>query len=168
MVLRRRVAKEIEGNACVVYAAITTEMNIGIICGCLSGVKPVMAVVFPRLFGSSYKSNTRPATYGRTGRATHPESFPFQPLFDSSSKARDKQYEHAISIAEMNPEDKERRNFAWASSSGDDHPDMPYNTIVVKTVVVREEEIGSPKRGGKDDGGSEEWIIEDFPEPGRR
>lgn len=154
---------------------MTIEMNLGITCGCLSGVKPVLAAVFPRFFGSSYKTPTHPTAYGRTGRATQPDSFPFQPLSGASSisKARDHKVEHAVSIEDIGPEDKVQRNFAWASSSGHS-PDaqVPHNAIAVQTVVVREEEnvSSTPKSGldGKGDAGSEEWIMEDSPEPIRR
>ena len=152
-------------------------MNIGIICGCLSGVKPVLATVFPVLFGSSYKtrSATRP-TYGvQTGRTTHGESFAFQPLSDvSNNKSQNKKLEHAFSVEALKSgDDKGQRNFAWASSNGnmDADSNVPPNAIGVNQVVlVEEEESGSitPRseaRNKLSDAGSEEWIMEDGPRP---
>lgn len=151
------------------------EMNLGIICGCLSGVKPVLAVIFPQLFGSSYKTHSRP-TYPTYGRATHPESFAFQPLSDISnlSKSKERKLENGVSIEAISPDNKEQRNFAWASSSGDAAVSVPHNAIAVNQVVtVREEAREEPKEEGessvksrKGDNGSEEWIMEEFPEPG--
>lgn len=155
------------------------EMDIGIICGCLSGVKPVLSRVFPVLFGSSYKTRsgaTRP-TYGvQTGRTTHGESFAFQPLSDISNnkKSQTKKLEHAFSVeAIKSADDKGQRNFAWASSNGDmcASSDIPPNAIGVNQVVsVEQEESGSitPRseaRNKLSDAGSEEWIMDDGPRP---
>ena len=170
----------IAGNATPVYALMTLEMNLGIICGCLSGVKPVLAVVFPRFFASSYKTRTYPTPYGYGGesqsrRATGTKGskpFPFHPLSDVSnvSKNRDQKFENVDSCndstAVMNPEYKEQRNFAWASASGmaADDMEIPSNAIQVQTVVMRDVESVSPgSRSPKGDGGSEEWIMEDLP-----
>lgn len=144
-------------------------MNLGIICGCLSGVKPVLAAILPRYFGSSYKTPTGPTSYGPSGRATRPQSFPFQHLSGTSSvaKTRDQKLEHAVSVANITRNDSDQRNHAWASSSGNvADPRVPHNAIAVQTVVMREEENVSPtpKSEGKGDAGSEEWIMEDLPE----
>ncbi|KAF2182202.1 hypothetical protein K469DRAFT_637002 [Zopfia rhizophila CBS 207.26] len=162
-------------HASIIYAVMAVEMNLGIICGCLSGVKPVLAVVFPRFFASSYKTNTHPRpTYGHS---THPESFPFQPLSDTSNlgKVKAGKLEHAVSIEAIHPEDKQHRNYAWASSSGDVNPEVPHNAIAVNQVVMINREakddevdpVGSSK-SGKGDGGSEEWIMEPDPPIVRR
>ncbi|KAF2120488.1 hypothetical protein BDV96DRAFT_267591 [Lophiotrema nucula] len=171
-------------NASVIYGVMAVEMNLGIICGCLSGVKPVFAVAFPRLFGSSYKTNSRPTrpTYGRT---THPDSFAFQPLTDASSRSKsDRKYdEYGVAIDGV-PEHKDQRNFAWASSDGDVGAEVPRGAIAVNQVVVvnremkddvnsdrqRSRDLGgvSPRSGGKGDAGSEEWIMDDLAEAGRK
>jgi hypothetical protein len=155
------------------------EMDLGIICGCLSGVKPVLATVFPVLFGSSYKTRsgaTRP-TYGvQTGRTTHGESFAFQPLSDisNSRKQPGKKLEHAFSVEALKSvDDKGQRNFAWASSNGNmaADRDIPPNSIGVNQVVsVEQEETGSitPRseaRNKLSDAGSEEWIMEEGQKP---
>lgn len=168
----------VTGNATPVYALMTLEMNLGIICGCLSGVKPVLAVFFPRLFASSYKNRTHPTPYGygnqshsrrATGTLKGTASFPFQPLSDVSntSKNRDQKFETVDSANDsLNPEDKEQRNFAWASASGmaAEDKEIPRNAIQVQTVVMRDVENVSPgPKSVKSDGGSEEWIMEDLP-----
>jgi hypothetical protein len=159
---------------------MTLEMNIGIICGCLSGVKPVMAKMFPVLFGSSYKTRSGPSrpTYGththRTGRG---ESFAFQQLSDipSDKKSTTQKIEHVFSVeAIQNADNKGQRNFAWASSNGKMGADsgIPSNAIGVNQVVsVEEEDAGSMtprsevQKAMSSDAGSEEWIFDDGPGP---
>ncbi|KAH7130603.1 hypothetical protein B0J11DRAFT_256598 [Dendryphion nanum] len=172
-------------EASIIYTTMSVEMNLGIICGCLSGVKPVLAVVFPRFFGTSHKTNSRPAYPTSYGRSTRPETFAFHPLSDVSnlSKSKDKdignKIDHAVSIENIRLENgihKEQRNFAWASSSGECEidPKIPANAIGVNQVVtVKEEELEnidglSPggDRNRKGDASSEEWIMEEFPQPG--
>jgi len=73
------------------------------------------------------------------------------------------------SSAVMNPEDKEQRNFAWASAStsgmtAPQDKEIPSNAIQVQTVVMRDvENVSSGTKSVKSDGGSEEWIMEDLP-----
>ncbi|KAF2866789.1 hypothetical protein BDV95DRAFT_598677 [Massariosphaeria phaeospora] len=145
-------------HAAVIYAVVTIEMNLGIICGCLSGVKPVVGTLFPRLFPNTYKSSNRsgrhPLTYdGRTRRSTLPaEAFAFQPLTDDASNHHndnnsqsrngsgdaEKKLDHAVSLETMDPEraGKEQRNFAWGSASGGCvDPGVPRNAIAVDQVV---------------------------------
>jgi hypothetical protein len=151
------------------------EMDIGIMCGCLSGVKPVLAAISPKFFSSSSKSRsgaTRP-TYGmQTGRTAHGESFAFQPLsnISSNNKAQSKTLEHAFSVEEIqNADNKGQRNFAWASSDGQMDADsgVPPNAIGINQVVlVEEEEAGtitprSEMQKRLSDAGSEEWIMDD-------
>jgi hypothetical protein len=165
---------------------MTLEMNLGIICGCLSGVKPVLAVFFPRLFASSQKTRTHQTPYGYnpnskraagTAGSARKQSFPFHQLPDVSnnSKNRDQKIEDidacTDSSAIMNPEDKEQRNFAWASANGMAAQDkeIPMNAIQVETVVMRDVENVSlePKRANSDVG-SEDWIMEDEPDSSER
>jgi hypothetical protein len=148
---------------------LVVEMDLGIICGCLSGVKPVLVAVFPAIFGNSHRSRsegTRPSYVDQTSRRTH-ESF--HPLSDLSSKAREKYMEDidlndVIEIHQTKPQ----RNFAWASSNGDMRADseVPPNSIAVNHVVTVVEEgsgVMTPNSNGErklSDAGSEEWIME--------
>ncbi|CAO2650584.1 Nn.00g018760.m01.CDS01 [Neocucurbitaria sp. VM-36] len=162
-------------NGAPIWSTMILEMDVGIICGCLSGVKPVMAVVFPNLFGSSYKTRSGPTrlTYGQTGRSTRRESFAFHPLSDVSYKSRDQKIENMPIDAITKSDGKEQRNFVWASSSGnlDVASSIPANKIRVQQVVtVEQEESGSiTPRSERDikvsDAGSEEWIMDDRPKP---
>jgi hypothetical protein len=164
---------------------MTLEMNLGIICGCLSGAKPVLAVFFPSLFASSYKTRTHATPYGygnhSSRRATNPTkgtaSFPFQPLSDISSSSREQRARHSERVNEeaygssvvmgLNPEDKEQRSYAWASAGGvkaEEGDEVPSGAIQVQTVVMRDVENVSPgPKSLRGDGGSEEWIMEDLP-----
>jgi hypothetical protein len=66
----------------------------------------------------------------------------------------------------LNPEDKEQRNYAWASAGGEtqEGDKVPSGTIQVQTVVMRDVENVSPgPKSLRSDGGSEEWIMEDLP-----
>ena len=96
---------------------MSCEMNLSIICGCLSGVRLVLSVLFPRYFSSSDQVDSRPATHGRTANT---ESFPFQPLSDISphlSKVRDQKVE-PIFLENAGADTKEQSHYAWARSSG--------------------------------------------------
>jgi hypothetical protein len=149
------------------------EMDIGIICGCLSGVKPVLAAVFPGLFDSSYRTRsgaTRP-TYGiQTGQTTHGEPFALFGVPGSDFELQSKKQERATSIEAISGgDDKGHRNFAWASSNGNmsESSDNPLNAIGVNQEVVVEEEEAEPITPRSEapyktlDAGSEEWIMED-------
>jgi hypothetical protein len=149
------------------------EMNIGIICGCLSGVKPVLATVFPVLFGSSYRTRSgamRPTYSIPTVRSKRGESFAFRPLADApiNMKLQSQTVDQELLVeAIQDPNYKKQRNFAWASSDGNMEAEssIPKNAIGINQVVsVEEEETGTPKseaRNKLSDAGSEEWIIDD-------
>lgn len=159
------------GRACILYAVMTIEMNLGIICGSLSGVKPVMGIVFPRLFGTTYKTQTHRSNYSRhAGLTTRPDSFPFQTLSGASASAVNKGRDQKVNIAAMNADDKEGRSYAWASSDGHAaDSQVPLNAIAVETVVIREEESASSltRVGEHEDASSEEWIMTDQIERGQ-
>ncbi|KAH7414485.1 hypothetical protein DE146DRAFT_37055 [Phaeosphaeria sp. MPI-PUGE-AT-0046c] len=162
-----------------VWLTMVLEMNIGIICGCLSGVKPVLAKVFPVLFGSSYKTRSGPSrpTYGtQTHRTAHGEPFAFHQLSDvpSNKKSSTQKIEHTFSVeAIQGGDNKAQRNFAWASSNGKMGADsgIPSNAIGVNQVVSVEEEDARSMTPRSDvqkavsDAGSEEWIMDDGPRP---
>lgn len=160
---------------------MAVEMNLGIICGCLNGVKPVLAVVFPHFFGSSHKNPRSRPTYTTYSRATHPNSFAFQPLSDVSAASKSKPPPaRGIPIENIGNYDvdggKDQRNIAWASSTGevDAGAGVPHNAIAVNQVVTVHGEAKESLDGarslksaksGKGDGGSEEWIMDEFPGP---
>lgn len=170
-------ADMILGNGAAVWLCMVLEMDIGIICGCLSGVKLVLATVFPGLFGSSYKTRsgaTRP-TYGiQTAQTAHGEPSAFQSLSatTSNNKQQSKKLEHAFSVEAISGgDDKGHRNFAWVSSNGNmsASSDIPLDAIGVnQEVAVEEEEADSPTPKSEaqeklSDAGSEEWIMDHGP-----
>ncbi|PVH99916.1 hypothetical protein DM02DRAFT_593648 [Periconia macrospinosa] len=161
-------------NAAKVWIVMTLEMNLGIICGCLSGVRPVLAVIFPRYFTECAKPNSRPSyafslsTAGR--RRRRPDSFPFESLSDGydMTQVDDKKYEAVQS------EDKHTvtlrtdpgKSFAWVNTTekgGYSEHNIPPGAIQVKTVVTRQEQdahSGTPV-GHRSMAGSEDWMMED-------
>ncbi|RMZ69085.1 integral membrane [Pyrenophora seminiperda CCB06] len=96
-----------------VWIVMVLEVDIGIICGCLSGVKPVMGVLFPALFGSSQHSQsgegTRKTTHGRPN--TH-HSFMFKPLSEVSSKKGDR-----VSINEVDAQSSDGHDTTTTTST---------------------------------------------------
>lgn len=150
-----------------IWVCMCVEINLGIICACLSGVKPVLQVISPRLFGSSNRSKdcTKPSCV----RSRPPKSHQFQTL---PGKSQDKHIEHIEELTEFGTTDKS--NVAWASSNGhhDGTSEIPANSIAVEQVVIVEEEdsgtITPRSNRGLDkhdlsDSSSEKWILHDRP-----
>ncbi|KAL7772140.1 hypothetical protein CFE70_002093 [Pyrenophora teres f. teres 0-1] len=112
-----------------VWIVMVLELDIGIICGCLSGVKPVMSVLFPALFGSSQHSQagegTRITAYGRPN--TH-QSFMFKALSEVSSKQSDH-----ISIEEVEAQ----------SQHGRDTPEQQEPNFNFATVETQSQNMGN-------------------------
>jgi hypothetical protein len=145
---------------------MVVEMDMGIICGCLSGVKPVLARLLPSLFGTttSYKTPTRPS-YAYQSNAFHPLSDFHQTSSKQTSST--KKLEHAFSVQSLTgQDDSAHRNFAWASSDGDmrGNSRLPANAIKIDQVVEVVEGAGEGRdrkkmSGGDDDASSEEWIM---------
>lgn len=148
---------------------MAVEMNTGIICGCLPGVKPVLATLFPRLFGSSANTHTRPS-YGRSHAYAQGGTHPFRSLTDKSNltKSKTRRVEHGVSVEAIELERKvENNNYAWASAGPDLEADMPDNVIAVNQVVhIDRESKVDDASVSKGDADSEEWIFR--PEPAKR
>ncbi|KAH7024927.1 uncharacterized protein B0I36DRAFT_250614 [Microdochium trichocladiopsis] len=169
-------------NGVPIWVCSTLEVNLGIICACLTGVKPVMAILFPSIFGSSQKShgNSRSYTqYGqRTGRGTtNAESFAFEQLssaqrdqYSKRSPGDDKSEEFEV-IAGKHAEDQPK-NGVWVSISNQKGPDhrVPANAIGVSSEVTVNNEavdIAAPRTVTvkPSDAGSEEWIFNEEDDP---
>jgi hypothetical protein len=170
MLRRLKAADKMTGNGVPVWLTMVLEMNVGIICGCLSGVRPVLAALFPVLFGTTFQTRSRVSRpkYGTHSiRSKIAESFAFQPLSDASNQPPSKIVDPEFSVdAIQDPNYKKQRNFAWASSGGNMNEDsgIPKNAIGINQVVLVEQEMRSPgleppKRPS--DAGSEEWIMDD-------
>lgn len=65
------------GHGATLYAIVSIETSIGIICGCLPACKPLMSRVLPRIFATTHSS-----THKSHKKATKVDgqSFPFQSL----------------------------------------------------------------------------------------
>lgn len=159
------------GNGAPIYAMMSVEMNLGIVCGCLSGIKPILVSLFPSFFGSS---NRTPGTYAtpfsgdRSRGVTHPGSF--HPLTDLSKSRSEKKT--AADQDSLDKEDVERGGITWASARSDGVVlEVPSNAIVVETVVSQEEEKNGSTAASnttpKGDGESQEWIMEHSTPDGR-
>jgi len=141
---------------------MVVEMDMGIICGCLSGVKPVLATLFPRLFGTNSRERSR-----ATGRSNTSQ---FHPLSDfggtsnnNNKSSTTKKLEHEFSIQSLTGAEESPRTLAWASAGGERGARLgvPAGAIGVESVVeVEEEEENRGKKGS--DSSSEEWIMEDM------
>ncbi|KAF2502901.1 hypothetical protein BU16DRAFT_447843 [Lophium mytilinum] len=72
-------SSDVSWEGSIVYVITTIETNVGIICGCITGIKPILSTLFPRLFGSTQGkySSDRTKSYGK-------RSFPFQSLPEGS------------------------------------------------------------------------------------
>lgn len=94
------------------------EMNLGVVCGCLFTVQPVLAILFPRLFTSSYPPELRSAPRVRRQESGYPNSFNAYPLKDLSGKARDRAGGDSDTFNSLWTPEGRGSNFASASSSG--------------------------------------------------
>jgi len=116
------------------------EANIGVVCGCLHGIKPLMAAVFPRLFRTSglHASSTgRSAPY----RAKRLNTY----LSESTRRDSAIKPEHTKgkgSWPSPSPEDLElaippAHLAAWTSRGDDEWIEVPENRIgYMRNVVV--------------------------------
>ncbi|KAF2501020.1 hypothetical protein BU16DRAFT_555526 [Lophium mytilinum] len=66
-------------DGAIVWAATCIEVNVGIICGCLHAVKPLLSSWFPSIFGSSSGSNAHNVSSKHRSRVAN-RVFPFQNL----------------------------------------------------------------------------------------
>ncbi|KAF2639815.1 hypothetical protein P280DRAFT_50006 [Massarina eburnea CBS 473.64] len=168
-------------NASKVYAFMILEMSLGIVCGCLTSVKALLAVFFPNIFpASSQTTHTRPtydlSTYNRH-RTTRAGSF--VPLSNvSTSEFGNRKPENVrVSIVRGNgaglmhflPD--QGKSTAWVGSDkmaeaeeGEGRQsDVPLGVIKVQTVVVHKEEEASidleAQKSRRNDSGSENWTM---------
>ncbi|KAJ1323237.1 hypothetical protein MN608_11383 [Microdochium nivale] len=146
-------------NGIPIWICSTLEVNLGVVCACLTSVKPVMAILFPKIFGSSQKSHSNSRSYAqhygqRSGRArtARTQSFAFEQLSSAqrdgrSNKNRTVHQEHLASksdgfqMADGRHLDHEPQlnNNVWVSISndkGDDQQRVPPNAIGVSREVT--------------------------------
>jgi hypothetical protein len=73
----------VAGHGSVLFAIISIETSIGIVCGCLPGCKPLFAKLLPSVFAhsngpSSYARSQNRKTQQTLGKTADGKSFPFQ------------------------------------------------------------------------------------------
>jgi hypothetical protein len=51
------------GNGAIVYLLVTVEISLGVICGCLPGMRPVMSKLLPSVFGNMVTSASKKQHY---------------------------------------------------------------------------------------------------------
>lgn len=120
------------------------ECNLGIICGCLPGIKPLLVSLFPAVFGSS-QNNSK--AYSQSHK--HPQAFAFQTLSGAGDGASTR-----AAAAETYIGDSE--------GDGESVYTIPERGIRVgHAITVRVEAKGVVKGGEvmSGDAGSEERII---------
>ncbi|KAJ1334243.1 hypothetical protein MN608_04250 [Microdochium nivale] len=80
------VGGDILWNGTPIWICSILEVNLGIICACLTGIKPVIVKLFPGVFSSSQRSQENRHSYVQYGQHTErmtaggPESFAFEQL----------------------------------------------------------------------------------------
>lgn len=94
------------------------EMNLGVVCGCLYSVQPVLALIFPRIFAKSYPSDDQPPPRTSRQPSNYPQSFEAYPLSDLSARPRDKLAGAADTFEALWISDGTGMNIASASSDG--------------------------------------------------
>ena len=149
------------------------ELDIGIICGCLSSVKPVMNVLFPALFGSSQHSQNGEGTRATAfGHATTRQSFMFKALSEVSSN----QGGH-VSMTDIEAQSQhsheaheQKQDFAFATvetveiqsdvpGSMPPDPTCPQNSNNMGQEAARRE-FQADSQSKHLSGESEEWMIQ--------
>lgn len=60
------ILTETAGNGAMLYLVMSIEIALGLICGCLPGIRPLLSRVLPRYFGGGARSNSHGCTYGNT------------------------------------------------------------------------------------------------------
>lgn len=178
------------GEGAIVWIIMSLEYTIGIICGCLPSVKPLLASLFPAIFGSSHPSH--PSRSGAYGRSTHNggRSWPLHSL--TTHKSKDTRNGHGtverVEEVDLSEAPTASVGYAWAISGrrgsaaygngedGDRLVGVPKNgikrDIVVETVVhdnaegreglgMGSEESREPSMRKGGDASSEEWIMSD-------
>lgn len=103
-------------NGATVYAIVSIETNIGIVCGCLPGCKSLISRFLPKLFGCT-NASTHHST--RNGRSLPPniQSFPFQEL-------------HGVLL--------KRRGFQWSTGEMTNRTSSARNTYM--TLLLRRDD----------------------------
>lgn len=140
-----RDSLRMQGNASIIWALMMIEMNLGVVCGCLFGIQPVLATLFPRLFARSYPSeHCTPTSRVLWQDSSHPESqrsFQAYPLADLSGRVQSTPLGEADTFEALWTPEGTGSNHASASSGGRRQGELltPGIITVRKEFTVQEE-----------------------------
>ncbi|KAF3032891.1 hypothetical protein E8E11_002417 [Didymella keratinophila] len=163
-------------NASIVWALMMIEMNLGVVCGCLFGIQPVLAMLFPELFASAYPSGHRaPTSRVHRQESDHSESrrsFQAYPLADLSGHVHNTPLGEADTFEALWTPEGTGSNYASASSGGRRQGELltPGVITVHKEFTVKERitPCQSPVSDLERqlhfmaDVRSEDWILDDI------
>lgn len=111
------------------------EMNLGIVCCCVYGVQPVLALVCPRLFAHSYSSQDSSPPQMRRQTSDYFENYAAYPLSDLSGRPQDAKLGVTDTFAALWTPEGTGSSFAIASSSKRD----PGVRLVPGVITVNKE-----------------------------
>ena len=148
------------------------EMNVAVASGCLLGVQPVLAKIFPRLFARSYHSGKFLPPHTRQEESGYPESFEAYPLSNLSGKAHDKKVDEGGAFETLWAPEGRGLSFAGASSSGRKRgASFAPGVITVDKEVMVQREVTPCRSPTSELGGklhfitnldSEDWTPDDL------
>lgn len=149
-------------NSATLYAIITVEMNIGIICGSLPGLKPIISALFTWIFGPS-ENPTAPVTPALN---TYNQSLTFGSLCKGRgpTKRTDDPVLSAETV-ELGPVDWKYSLLVEPSSkiSIEDLEDGNVMDLAVAVKCIARTDLAMSVKSKKGDDESDDWIM--YPQP---
>ncbi|OCK86021.1 hypothetical protein K432DRAFT_342074 [Lepidopterella palustris CBS 459.81] len=182
-ILRMATLQEVDSSgdpnyvSALTWVASVFECNIGIICGCLQGVRPLLMRFFPRIFGSSegYAANYPSRTHDSH---TFPfRTYPNGTFANKSNLHKELETGGEVSIKELDGGMEDENNYVQGNSKGksatrfktsisgggDPGRDVPENGISFSQHVTIKSGTSIPEEASATapigDAGSEDWII---------
>ncbi|KAF3043475.1 hypothetical protein E8E12_009259 [Didymella heteroderae] len=161
-------------NASIIWALMMLEMNLGVVCGCLFGIQPILATLFPRLFAHSYPSDIHTTPQMRrqeSGRLESQQSYQAYPLRELSSHVQNTPSGEADTFEALWTPEGTGSNYASASSDGRKRGDLLTPGVITmhKEFTVQEEITPCQSPASEldrrlhfmTDVGSEDWTLEE-------
>ncbi|KAF1930936.1 uncharacterized protein M421DRAFT_362575 [Didymella exigua CBS 183.55] len=161
-------------DASIIWALMMTEMNLGVVCSCLFGIKPVLSMLFPNVFATSYPSEHRtipPRVHGReSNHRASQRSIHTYSLEDLSGDLHNTPSGEADTFEALWTPEGTVSNYASASSSGRKRGELlTAGVITVHTEFTVQEEItpcqspisGFDRKPHFKDFGSEDWKLDE-------
>jgi hypothetical protein len=154
----------------IVGIIATVESNVGVLCCCLHGIRPLLASLFPRIFKTTSRTyGSKSNTYGKDGskafqslpgdderRLAHKPNKTFGSSAQKSSVYTD---DEEIELGPTYPRSQVK---AWASGGGAPEAPPPQHGIFFQKSVITTEGAYHGDRGKANmDSNSEEYILKD-------